>query len=240
MGAVTWSVRVWFSRGGLWSRCWPVSPAGPSSSTLNPSYSPSNRAQRLPGQSQWWRIFCRHGEDWRMESVIALLTVKSKTAILCCLLALVLITSGDVGLLYRNLGSCWFLYCSSTLSSSATVPIASHIQDMFYDFILHVLHIHPRLSLCTKPLPAMWRPSCCSAGEFDALYFPSWPDVSRYWDVCAVKGAVHPKFKCQSLSAPPCWWKFRRSFLVHQTLWSSTALQHSPKQLKNLRTCVKM
>lgn len=50
MVAVTWSAWVWFFRGGFWSFCWPVSPAGRSSTTLNPSCSLSGRVQKWPGQ----------------------------------------------------------------------------------------------------------------------------------------------------------------------------------------------
>ncbi len=86
MGAVTWSAWVWFSRGGFWFCCWPVSPAGPSSPTLNPSCMLSNRAQR----SVWMN-------KWRNRNIM--------------LLALVFISCGDVSLLYSKLGSWWFLYC---------------------------------------------------------------------------------------------------------------------------------
>lgn len=51
MGAVTWSGLVWFFRGEFSFCCWPVSPVGLSSSTLNLSYSLSNRAKMSPGLS---------------------------------------------------------------------------------------------------------------------------------------------------------------------------------------------
>lgn len=50
MVAVTWSAWVWFFRGGFWSCCWPVSPAGRSSSTRNPSCLLFDRVQKWPGQ----------------------------------------------------------------------------------------------------------------------------------------------------------------------------------------------